>query len=75
MWPFVMSPSVPAWTATSPAFPAVEALAVLEISPPDITVICGAVTITEPASPLTAEVAEAIIPLPAVKLSNPPAVT
>jgi hypothetical protein len=49
---------------------------VLEISAPDSSAICGAVTITDPALPLAAELAEAMIPLPAsLKLSAPRAAT
>ena len=61
-------------TATEPPDP-VPAV-VLAICAPLVIVICGAFTVTRPALPLTAEVAEAMIPLPgSVKLSSPPAVT
>jgi len=47
---------------------------VLAICPPLVTVICGAVTVTNPALPL--EAAEAVIPVPgSLKISDPCAVT
>ena len=61
-------------TLTEP--PAPVPAVVLAISAPEVIVICGALTATDPASPRAAEVAEAMIPLPgSVKLSSPPAVT
>jgi hypothetical protein len=49
---------------------------VLEISAPEITVICGAFAMTDPASPLAVALAEAMIAVPEpVKVSGPPAVT
>src|SRR5215469_14915323 len=61
-------------TLTEP--PAPVPAVVLTICPPLVTVICGAVTVTDPALPLAVDIAEAMIPLPgAVKLSGPSAVT
>jgi hypothetical protein len=61
-------------TLTEP--PAPVPAVVLEISAPDSSVICGAVTVTDPAFPLAVEDAEAMIPLPKpVSISGPPAVT
>jgi hypothetical protein len=48
-------------TATEP--PAPLPAVVLAISAPLVTVICGEVTVTEPALPLAVEFAEAMIPL------------
>src|ERR1700730_5228223 len=61
-------------TLTDP--PAPVPAVVLEISAPDSSVICGAVTVTDPALPLAVEDAEAMIPLPKpIRVSGPPAVT
>jgi hypothetical protein len=57
-------------TSTEP--PAPVPAVVLEISAPDSSVICGAVTVTDPALPLAVEVAETRIPLPgSLTLSGP----
>src|ERR1700719_2492611 len=61
-------------TSTEP--PAPVPAVVLEISAPDSSAICGAVTITDPALPLALEDAEAMIPLLAsLKVNGPWAVT
>ena len=61
-------------TLTKP--PAPVPAVVLAISAPEVIVICGAVAVADPPSPLAVEVAEAMIPLPgSVRLSGPPAVT
>jgi hypothetical protein len=66
------APGVATFTEPPVPVPAV----VLEISAPESSVICGAVTVTDPALPLAVEDAEVTIPLPKpVTLSGPPAVT
>ena len=56
--------------------PAPVPAVVLAISDPVVIVICGALTVTEPALPLALEFANAMIPLPgSLKLSGPCAVT
>src|SRR5208282_5299813 len=73
--PLPLSTNVPGVvTLTEP--PAPVPAVVLAISAPDISAICGAPTVTDPALPLAVEVADAMIPLPgSLKLSGPFAVT
>jgi hypothetical protein len=49
---------------------------VLAISPPVVSVIWGALTFTDPASPVAEEVADAVIPVPeSARVSGPCAVS
>jgi hypothetical protein len=73
--PLPLSASVPGViTLTEP--PAPVPVVVLAIAPPAVKVICGAVTVTDPALPLALGIAKATIPLPgSLNTSGPCAVT